>query len=127
MITLPSHTTHALQPLDVSCFKPFQITFKKKRNNSIVRKNYNESNKATFASWVYKALDLVLSKGNIKNRFQVTRIQLFNPKAMDGKTKPNELYIIDHNNNTLNDDNVGNYDEIMNDIEGWVKMEQLQN
>jgi hypothetical protein len=46
---------------------------------------------------------------------------------MDGKTKPNELYIIDHNNNTLNDDNVGNYDEIMNDIEGWVKMEQLQN
>ncbi len=30
MITLPSHASHVLQPLDVSCFKPFQITFKKK-------------------------------------------------------------------------------------------------
>jgi hypothetical protein len=70
-------------------------------------------------------LDLALSKRNIKNRFQVTRIWLFNLKAMDGKIKPNELYTIDHNNNTLNDNNVGNYDETMNDIEGWVKMEQL--
>jgi hypothetical protein len=29
MITLPSHTSHALQPLDVSCFNPFKTTFKK--------------------------------------------------------------------------------------------------
>jgi hypothetical protein len=28
MITLPSHTSHALQPLDVSCFKPFKTTLK---------------------------------------------------------------------------------------------------
>jgi hypothetical protein len=27
MITLPSHTSHALQPLDVSCFEPFNTTF----------------------------------------------------------------------------------------------------
>jgi hypothetical protein len=27
MITLPLHTSHALQPLDVSCFKPFKIAF----------------------------------------------------------------------------------------------------
>jgi hypothetical protein len=31
MITLPSHTSHALQPLDVSYFKPFKIAFKKKK------------------------------------------------------------------------------------------------
>jgi len=29
MITLPSNTSYALQPLDVSCFKPFKTTFKK--------------------------------------------------------------------------------------------------
>ncbi len=29
MITLHSHTSHALHPLDVSCFKPFKIVFKK--------------------------------------------------------------------------------------------------
>jgi hypothetical protein len=28
MITLPSHTSHVLQPLDVACFKPFKIAFK---------------------------------------------------------------------------------------------------
>jgi hypothetical protein len=27
MITLPSHTSHALEPLDVSCFEPFKTTF----------------------------------------------------------------------------------------------------
>jgi hypothetical protein len=30
-ITLPSHTFHALQPLDVACFKPFKIVSKRKK------------------------------------------------------------------------------------------------
>ncbi len=45
---------------------------------------------------------------------------------MDGRTNPNEFYIVDHNNK-LDEDNVEKYDEVMNNIEGWVKMEQLQN
>ncbi len=28
LITLPSHTSHMLQPLDVACFKPFKIAFR---------------------------------------------------------------------------------------------------
>jgi hypothetical protein len=32
MITLPSHTSHVLQPFDVACFKPFKIAFKAYRN-----------------------------------------------------------------------------------------------
>jgi hypothetical protein len=31
MFTLPSHTSHALQPLNLTCFKPFKIAFKKIR------------------------------------------------------------------------------------------------
>jgi hypothetical protein len=31
MVTLPTHTSHALQPLDVSCFKPFKTTFRKEK------------------------------------------------------------------------------------------------
>jgi hypothetical protein len=38
---------------------------------------------------------------------------------MDGRIKPNEFYIINCNNGTLDEDNVKNFDEIMNDIEGW--------
>jgi hypothetical protein len=49
MITLPSHTSHALQPLDVLCFKPFKITFKKERDATMARIKYQEPNKITFA------------------------------------------------------------------------------
>ena len=28
MLSLPSHTSHALQPLDVACFKSFKSAFK---------------------------------------------------------------------------------------------------
>jgi hypothetical protein len=37
---------------------------------------------------------------------------------MDGRTKPNEFYTTNCNNGTSNEDNVENFDEAMNDIEG---------
>jgi hypothetical protein len=40
MITLSSHTSHALQQLDVSCFKPFQTTFKKVRDATMYKNNH---------------------------------------------------------------------------------------
>jgi len=57
MITLSSHTSCALQPLDVNRFKPFKTTFKKEKNNAIVRNNHCELNKIAFANWVEKALN----------------------------------------------------------------------
>jgi hypothetical protein len=44
MITLPSHTSHALQPLDVSCFKTFKTTFRKVRDTTMSRNNHMEPN-----------------------------------------------------------------------------------
>ena len=32
IISLPSHTSHALQPLDIACFKPFKTTFRQCRD-----------------------------------------------------------------------------------------------
>jgi hypothetical protein len=40
----------------------------------MVRINYNELDKATFTAWVNKALNVALSKRNIKSGFQVTGI-----------------------------------------------------
>jgi len=106
MITLPSHTSHVLQPLDVSYFKPFKTTLNNNNNNNnMVSNNYKEPNKIIFANWVDKALDAALSKTNLKNGFKVIGIWPFNPKAMDGRTKPSELYTTKDNIITLDEEN----------------------
>ncbi len=85
----------------------------------MVNNNYKELDKITFANKVDKALNATLSKRNIKNGFKVTRIWPLNPKAMDGKTKLNELYIIKDNIITLDEENAKKFDESLNDIQGW--------
>ncbi len=52
MITLPSHTSHALQALNVSCFKPFKATFKKVKDVTMSRSNHMELDKITLIGWV---------------------------------------------------------------------------
>jgi hypothetical protein len=52
MITLPSHTSHALQPLDVASFKPFKTAFRKERDITMVRNNYIELDKIKLARWI---------------------------------------------------------------------------
>jgi len=44
------HTSHVLQLLDVSCFKPFKIAFKKERKKTMVRNNYSEIDKVTLVN-----------------------------------------------------------------------------
>jgi hypothetical protein len=51
-ITLPSHTSLALQPLDVSCFKPFKTTFRRVRDLAMFRNNHMELKKITLDGWV---------------------------------------------------------------------------
>jgi hypothetical protein len=50
MITLPSHTSHPLQPLDFSCFKPFKTTFKKERDAIMAKNKYQKPDKITLVS-----------------------------------------------------------------------------
>jgi hypothetical protein len=65
MVTLLAHTSHALQPLDVTYFKPFKIIFRKERDSTMVKNNYLEPNKATLTTWVDKVLQQSLKKENI--------------------------------------------------------------
>jgi hypothetical protein len=64
MGTFPFHTSHALQPLNVHCFKPFKTIFKKEKGNAMVRNNHFKLSKQALASWVDKALNQILSKKN---------------------------------------------------------------
>jgi hypothetical protein len=58
-----------LQPLDVTCFKPFKSTFRKERDSAMVENNYFEPNKTTLATWVDKVLQQSLKKEDIKSGF----------------------------------------------------------
>ncbi len=49
MRTLPSHTSHALQPLNVFCFKPFKTTFKEVKDVAMSKSNHMEPKKIILA------------------------------------------------------------------------------
>jgi hypothetical protein len=93
MITFPSHTSHALQSLDVSYFRPFKFTFRKERDENMFRNNHRELNKVTLTCWVDRAFNQSLSKQNIKVGFKTIRIWPLNPRAMNDQSRPSELYI----------------------------------
>jgi hypothetical protein len=50
-------SSHALQTLDESCFKPYKTTSRKGRNNALVRNNHCELKKCTLLGWVDKDLN----------------------------------------------------------------------
>ncbi len=59
----------------------------------------------------------IFEQKNVKSGFRVIGIWSFNPKAMDEKTRPNEIYIIItiHISNEDND----SFDETIFDIDQW--------
>ncbi len=99
MITLPSHTSHFLQPLDVSCFKSFKTTLRKVRDAAMFRSNHMELDKITIVGWVNQAINQSFTKRNIKAGFTVTNSWPFNPKVMDNQIQPLEIYTITSINN----------------------------
>jgi len=56
MIIMSFHTSHALQPLNVVCFKPFNTTFRKEKDVPMASRHYIELDK-TLVTWVHKALE----------------------------------------------------------------------
>ncbi len=50
------HTSHALQPLNVVRFKPFNTTFRKEKDVPMASRHYIELDK-TLVTWVHKALE----------------------------------------------------------------------
>ncbi len=72
MVTLQSHSSHALQPLQKNYFKPFKTTFKKERNNAMIRNIYLKINKIKLTAWVHPTLHKRLFKkiSNLDLRLQ---------------------------------------------------------
>jgi hypothetical protein len=74
LLTLPSHTSHRLQPLDVSVFGPFKKAFKRCRDAWTLKNIRRGASKKVLAQWMSTALQKALTKNNIKNGFRATGI-----------------------------------------------------
>jgi hypothetical protein len=92
LLTLPSHTSHAMQPLDESCFKPFKQAFRLLRDVWTLQNKSKGASKEVLAKWVSTVLEKALSEKNIKIGFRTTGIFPFNLHAMDEKMGPSKFY-----------------------------------
>ena len=92
MITIPSHTSHGLQPLDKTCFRPFKVAFRAYRDLWNVKNHEQKYRKEDLAQWAFLALKRTLTSKNILSGFKSTRIWPFNPSAMTNNIGPNEPF-----------------------------------
>ena len=88
MISLPSHTSHALQPLDVACFGPFKKAFRAYRDLWNMQGKGNNINKEHLAQWASLALEKALTPPNIRAGFKGCGIWPLNFEAMKAKMGP---------------------------------------
>jgi hypothetical protein len=92
LLTLPSHTLHALQPLDVSVFKPFKQFFRQYRDFWMSR-NLNEgASKEILAQWVSLSLKKALIEGNIHKGFSGIGIWPLNEHVVDSMLAPSQVF-----------------------------------
>ena len=88
IIFLPSHTSHALEPLDVACFAPFKAAFRKLRDAwTLVNKN-KKVGKCDLCQWTCKALQVALAAKSIKAGFRKIGIWSVNREAATKAMKP---------------------------------------
>ena len=62
MISLPSHTSHHLQPLDIACFRPFKVPFRAYRDLWNIQNSGKKCKKEDLAQWASLALQRALTK-----------------------------------------------------------------
>ncbi len=60
----------------------------------MLQNKFSELDKIILVGWVDRTLDEFMTNKNIISRFKVTRIWPFNPKAMDAKIGPTNIYTI---------------------------------
>jgi len=126
LLTFPSHTSHALQPLDVSCFKPFKVAFRAYRDKWTVEHVGQVPSKDDLASWVAFALRKGLTPENITKGFETTGIYPLNVRAMDNKVGLSLTYQRGRVEKSCDFDNGPEVDFEVEEEEGGLQPWQIQ-
>ena len=74
IVFLPSHTSHALQPINIVCFKSFKIAFRKLRDRWSLTNKTRIVDKQTLCEWTSQVLKEALTPNNIMAGFKQTGI-----------------------------------------------------
>ncbi len=93
LLCLPPHTTHALQPLDVSVFRSLKCHFSSALQAVCFSRKDFMVTKRDFARVFKVPFEKAFSMSNIKSGFTKTRIYPFNPEAIDKeKLVPSDVH-----------------------------------
>ncbi len=76
------------------------------------KNNYMELDKLTLGGWVDQTLDKSIMKQNVRFGFKVINIYLINPRTMDSKTEPSNIYT------TISNEQEGEEEESYEQLEG---------
>jgi hypothetical protein len=84
---MPAHTSHILQPLDVSCFGPLKKVYSSQIENKI-RLSINYITKEEFLPAFFTAYQQVMTAENITSGFKATGLIPFHPERVLDKLGP---------------------------------------
>ena len=88
IVSFPSYTSHALQPLDIACFKPFKTAFRKIRDVWCLTNKNLPIGKQTLCEWTSTALKRALTATNIRVGFRRAGIWPLDQEASKSSMAP---------------------------------------
>jgi hypothetical protein len=81
---MPPHSSHLLQPLDISCFSPLKRAYSREIK-SLIRNHINHVTKLEFLPAVKAAYNQSFTPANIRSAFQGAGLVPYQPDAVLSK------------------------------------------